>query len=180
MTHSERFLEWGPKISVTLSVVALVIVVLIAWRVWRDDTWAPLGPYPEQTVDAPTFPTEEMTGNGAVVLVPSVPIDQPIIVNGTKCADEDVVVEGVVTWRSVSPPGFSVETGRGIDDRPAGCGESTFENPIPDPVVDWAEAQFTAGRDHVLVQIGGCETPVRDSGEGETLCWHTETFGLLP
>lgn len=140
----------------------------------------------------PPYPIQAVTSQGPRVTSPSDGSEVPVVslssdfveVTGRKCLDEETRVRGQVGWRSIVPGGFAYvvpDNSNGVPAvRLAGCSPfKTFENQIPEPVVEWATRVIERGGTPEVV-IGGCETPVRDNdSEGEELCWTTERFVLV-
>jgi hypothetical protein len=161
-----------------VSVIALGLITWLIFVTATDDTWKPLGPYPEQSVitdETFDWANGETYSTGSET-IPAVRLSAgEVTVEGTKCNDTAVTVDGSKAWTSMEPPGFTFDEGAGTGTRPEGCSTRTFTNPIPAEVAAWAE-----GRLPVVVAIGGCETPVDpDRGEGAELCWRTEPFALI-
>lgn len=176
--------RWPLRIAFACLVVALLLLAGIAFATFRDNTWKPLGPYPEQTIK--TTDTVQWSGDSyasATITIPAVRLPAPVKVEGTKCvrADDPVTINGTKGWASVDPRGFILADGSGVRTAQPGCRTSVFENAVPAGVQQWAEEQFTKGKPFVVVQMGGCETPVSADGKsGQQLCWATESFALLP
>lgn len=166
--------------ALVLSVTALVVVTMwLVFTLTSDEEWRPLGPFPEQQVDAAdTFEWYESGPNADPVRIPSASVRTPVVdVTGTKCYREPVAVAGDVRWSTVDPRGGSWQTGSGSAVREAGCHTNTYLNEVPEQVLHY---QADIGGP-VVVTISGCETPTDpDLGEGATLCWTTEPFALVP
>jgi len=170
-------------LSIAITVLALFVAVgSVAWTLTRSQPWTPLGPFPEQTIT--TDETVEWEGReagtvpGDSVTIPAVPLAGPVPVEGTKCYRENVQIYGALSWSTVDPRGGIWQTGSGAATREAGCHTLSFRNEVPVVVSD-----YVTGTDlpFVVVTVSGCETPVDDDrGEGETLCWSTEPFALVP
>lgn len=163
------------KVFVTTLVVATVVLV-VAWLMFRDpEPWAPLGPYPTQTI------VLDADNNDHVVNVD----DGFVHIEATKCRNtaSGVQVQGSLAWRRVAPPGYSSPTVQFQPSvQPPGCVVTVFANPIPDDVVDDVCAFGTS-----IWQISGIETPigeVKDDGvvvarsDGVPIGWETEPFQL--
>ena len=170
-------------VSVAVTCAALALAVgAVVWALTTSAQWKPLGPYPEQTIT--TAATVRWTGpeagvaEGDYVTIPAVPIAGPVPVEGTKCYRENVTLSGDVRWSTVDPRGGTWLTGSGTSTRDKGCHTSNFRNEIPAEVREYVEA---SGLSFVVVTISGCETPTSpDHGEGATLCWTTQPFGIVP
>jgi hypothetical protein len=163
-----------------LIALALGTIVVLMVRDWMaPDPWSPLGPYKVQTVHS-QGPEIKAKNSDANVLLPVVHLGTPIKVTGTKCSKESTVVQGQVGWRSVDPAGFDYQVPPGAPGyRLAGCQTADFKNDIPPAVDAWARSVIEDG-DTPELFFGGCETPKRDGKSGETVCWRTEPFVLVP
>ena len=170
---------WLLRLGLAASLVALVLSLFVAWQVVRRE-WDPLGPYPEQTVEATAGHVgwKGPTDTDDVVTIPAVKLGEAMSVTGTKCADNTVTVHGSKGWTSRDPAGFSADEPGGVATRFAGCKTSTFENRMPPEVVEWARGQL-ARRPFVVLTIGGCETPADDNHNGKPECWTTEPFAVV-
>lgn len=178
MTRRPRWPTLGEAAAAAVALTVGVVVTMAVYSVLRPHTWAPLGPYPTQTVISQG---PRVNGNGNIQ-IPQVHLGSEVEVNGTKCAAESVAVQGTTGWRSVEPAGFFYSAPPGPPGyRIKGCSAKlTFLNSIPPEVDAWARHKLAAGH-HPQVYIGGCETPTRPNGEeGATLCWRTEPFLLVP
>lgn len=143
-------------------VLSVVVVSLLAmnitliYLVATDDhgQWDPLGPYPVQTVVRVT--------------------DDAVVIEGTKCNDDDepVRVSGSYSWQRLSPPGFILQGGTGVELKQPGCITQTFENTIPDAV-------FAADTPGARWRIDGVETPFDGNGSiGVERRFETEVFQI--
>lgn len=180
MTRRLRRPTFGETVATAIALTVGVAVTIAVYSVLRPPAWAPLGPYPTQTVVS-QGPRVNPDGD-ANIQIPQVHLGSEIEVNGTKCSTEDVAVQGTTGWRSAEPPGFSYAEPPGSPGyRLKGCSAKlTFLNTIPPAVDAWARRQLAAGH-QPQVYIGGCETPTRPNGDvGATLCWRTEPFLLVP
>lgn len=130
----------------------------------RRDKWAPLYGYESPQLAEPDL-LEAAVGGDA----PSV------VVVGTKCARENVALLGRSTWRSVDPPGSFVPLAEVGGRRAKGCQTTRYVNPIPAGVIDLTAR--LGGR--VTWELSGVETPVRDTGAGVTVTWHTEPITVV-
>ena len=155
-----------------LSVCLLAVAVAIFYSAWsRPRPFAPLGPFPEQTVDEP----RDISG------FPVVSLSHPIVrVTGEKCeSGTGYQVTGTVIWQSMRPRGTSIRTGDGTRDAKGGCTEFSYRNDIPPDVKATMRRQLADGL-HPLWRITGTETPVNDQGPGVPLTWTTEPFLIRP
>jgi hypothetical protein len=170
-------------LSIAITAAALIVaVVSFGWALTRAEPWTPLGPFPEQSVD--TDATVRWEGRqaglapGDYAAIPAIPLTGPVPVTGTKCYDENVQVYGDVHWSTVDPKGGLWQTGSGTATQKKGCHTLSFRNEVPDVVADYVA---NTDRPFAVVTISGCETPVSEErGEGETYCWTTEPFALVP
>lgn len=154
-----------------IALLALAGVILFS-TLTRPDPFAPLGPYPTQTVD------EERDN---ITHTPFVSLDHPVVhVEGRKCVEGDgYTIRGTVSWQSVDPRGNSVVTGQGTRDAVDGCTEFRFRNDIPPQVLAIMRAQVRDGL-RPLWRITGVEVPINGDGEGVPLTWTTEPFRVVP
>lgn len=151
------------------------MLIAVAWglETWLDraDTFAPLGPYEEQTV------TSDRTVNGKPAFSPG----EQVMVRGTKCSTAAVQVFGTVRWIRVVPPGLSLETGQGSRFAEVGCVTQPYANDIPPVVAAEVEEAARTGDNRTVWRISGIETPIdsENGRNGETATWLTEPFVLL-
>lgn len=157
-------------------VAAIVIAFLFAWWITkRNEVWAPLGPFPMQTVSH--------TETDGVDSDPVFDIAEGSVhVTAQKCREGPVQVYGEAAWRRVSPGGYaSPPTQFPPTVQPDGCVTQQFENPIPEAVIADVCANGTS-----IWHIAGIERPVGDvTGDGTVvprsgaeLGWETEPFTL--
>ena len=183
---SRRSLGWTAAIAWIVT-FALAGVQTHAWLT-DEDVWSPLGPYPIQQI------------------VTSQPISlatvRHIDVIGTKCAENDTPVEGIVRWQSVTPGGVIVTTVTGSSlasstdaglldqfgeaggtittDPTTGrrCFTRFYENEIPAQVRVESRRWLAEGRPVAWV-ITGTETPSDGRREGVSVVWSTEPFEIV-
>ncbi len=135
--------------------------------------WAPLGPNPTQTVDAP-----EVAGYPTVSAS-----DRAVSVSGRKCSTElGITVAGSFSWISEDPRSV-VPAGTGTREVVrTGCSAVTeYRNPIPDEVriLTRAGCTETAAGCRMIWRIVGVEVPTDSEGrEGSRSTWTTEPFAL--
>lgn len=169
------------RLAVLISVATLCLAVgALGYRLFiQEDHWEPLGEYPVQVVR--TNDTYEWVAGdqGETTIIPATSVSGRILVAGTKCADEEVSVIGVVVWQFVEPPGHKFNDEPGVAVRNPGCETFLYRNEVPPDVRDYAlgliEEEITP-----VVRIGGIETPSRNGEEGVPVAWTTEPFALLP
>lgn len=161
------------KLGLTVAVAVLAIATILSWWFRTPEPWAPLGPFPQQTVSHPNGDTDPIFDT----------TEAHIHVTAVKCrGDQPVQVTGTLAWRRISPAGYStppVEFPPSV--QPAGCVTTTFANPIPTPVTADVCTNGTS-----VWQIAGTETPVGQIDEtgtvtartGVPLGWETEPFTL--
>lgn len=155
-------------VAIGATALAILAIAIIVIQAREPDPWAPLGPFPLQTVEKEVIDVSE----GFVTVV------------GEKCrfGTDGVQTTGTVSWRLVVPPGY-------VSPLPAfpavvhlnGCTTTAFSNPIPDDVVDYVCTHQDASPWHIV----GLETPVGDlvgdlvfPRQGLQLGWETEKFTL--
>lgn len=161
-------------IGLTVVTVALVLVgAVIIWSELRvDDVYKPLHYENPQTV---TSRVNALSG------APAAALGDTVNVTGTKCADEEVDIVSVVSWKPVDPRGGSIVIGAPhAATRGAGCVTSRFQNEIPPEVAAVVRRQHDRGFPAPLWQITGSETPLADDGrEGAAEVWYTEPFAIV-
>lgn len=172
--------DWLLRLAVVASLLALALSVLVVWRVVAEREWDPLGPYPEQTVQA-TAGRVDWTGetySGATVSIPAVRFGEPVTVVGTKCTTEPVTIQGTKSWTSRDPAGFTASEGGSVVQRDIGCRTATYEDRLPADLAAWVDDEL--GHHPFVVLIGGgCETPVDNERAGKVECWRTELFAVV-
>lgn len=159
-----------------LAGVALALLCLAAAIVFyaisnRHEVFAPLGPYPEQSVLLPVergHPTLHLDND---------PLAVPV--TGRKCVTgSGYTISGVQSWQSVDPPGTIIRTGTGVREAVDGCTTIEFVNLVPRSVESAMRSQLRAGLHRPLWRIVGLETPERDGVEGTSVTWATEPFAV--
>lgn len=165
--------------------IALIINVVLMYKVITHNEWDPLGSYPIQVV---TNKPETVTNDdGVVVSNPTihVPTDVNAIwptvnIDSTKCADEEVKVRGQSFWRQVEPPGFSFENSGGIALRSLGCQSFHYKNDFPPEIRNRIANLARTGINTTIWQIGGEEIPVNDDGEtGGHRLYQSQNFTVV-
>lgn len=156
-----------------LTVALMVVGSLIVWAELRtDDVYKPLHYDNPQTV---TSRVNIMSG------APAARIGDTVNVTGTKCADEEVDIIAVTSWKPIEPRGTSIVVGDAhAATRDAGCVTDRFQNDIPDEVIEVVRRQHARGYPAPLWQITSSETPIAEDGsEGATEVWYTEPFAIV-
>lgn len=163
-----------PKFVPVLTLVTLLVVLLMVGaaligtiqavsRLSSRPARDPLGSYPEQTTDKLSYAAGD-----------------DIIVQATKCADENVRVTGSQNWVSVDPPGIGVPIAIGAAaGRDKGCKNFEYRNPMP---LSITETVIRLGQP-IRVFISGVETPFDESDPtriGVPRAWHTNVFTIEP
>ena len=153
-----------------LSLCALAVALLI-YAIYEPDPYAPLGPYPEQTVHAQF----EVDGYPAFVEGDAIPV------TGEKCVDEPVSIIAEVQWQTFEPAGTYVSVGVGRREYEGGCVDLNFVNEMPDEVIEANREIRSEGFEAPVWVITGIETPINpDGGEsGEPQTWTTEPFVIV-
>lgn len=133
---------------VGLTVLGLINIGLAAYQVTAAQKDDPLGAFPVQRV-------VEVT-------------DTHVIVEGVKCADRPVRINGTSNWVSVDTPGRRVTGGGGAREHPGGCEVRVFTNEFPPEVL------ANPGVWHIV----GTNCPIDQDGKIIGLCrtWETENF----
>ncbi len=186
MMRSSRSLGWTAAIAWTVTVV-LASAQVVAW-VTDKDVWSPLGPYPPQRV--------------LNVQPISLETVEHVDVVGTKCADDNTPIEGVVRWQSVTPGGVIVVAATGsaiasptdaslldkfgeaggtvsVDDKTGRrCFTRLYENQIPTQVAADSRRWIGEGR-RVAWIITGTETPSDGDRQGLPVVWSSEPFEIV-
>ncbi len=170
-----RALAW---LSSGLAVLCVALIIgAIVNRPERP--WEPLGPYPTQIVDPPGDALLEVNGESFPVI--DLSEGRTVKVIGTKCYKEPVRVSGTVSWQSKHPIGLTHLAGSGVADVAQGCVTQTFDNDIPDAVIQWAQERFAEGEKYVTLAIVGTEIAEREGGsDSERATWRTEELALVP
>lgn len=161
---------------VGLTAIALALLCLAAaivfYALQDPAVFAPLGPYPEQSV---LLPVER--GNPTLHL-DNDPLAVPV--TGRKCVTgSGYTISGVQSWQSVDPPGTIIRTGTGARDAVDGCTTVEFVNLVPRSVESAMRTQLRAGLHRPLWRLVGIETPERDGVEGTSVTWATEPFAVV-
>lgn len=151
--------------------LCVLAVALLVYAIYEPDPYAPLGPYPEQTVHAEF----EVNGFPAFVEGDAIPV------TGEKCADGPVDIIGDVQWQSFEPAGTFIPIGTGRRTLDDGCQQLEFANEMPDAVIEANRQIRSQGYDAPVWVITGIETPInQENGErGEPLTWSTEPFAIV-
>lgn len=142
-----------------------LLTVWALWQVWshRDEQWAPLGPYPEQTAEQ----------------VVTAELDKPAVVHvqATKCAHETTLVTGTMAWVSADPAGriVAIPTEGAVGRRMEGCTDFTYRDAVP-PEVIAATASFGGV---ATWRLTGVETPINAEGSGVPIAWQTNEIRIL-
>lgn len=197
MFHRVRTLKAGwrnGKRWKILGLVALVSLTLswggfaVFWWNYTRNQYAPLGEYPIQDVklpdqSIPTGLTVNDVGHLTVPVLRYVP-GQPlpdIEVDAIKCSSVQTEVYGYANMKELVPPGFSATVSdRSQATRPAGCTSYSYQNPVPQEVIDRVIEQHDQGRNVTLWQFQGEETPITPSGEtGTTKFWQSENLAII-
>lgn len=174
------------RITLTAGFTAALILNATVLFVALRPVWAPLGPYPTQTIGLPreqvlagATGADRATAEYPVLRVrggqwPELPV------TSEKCAHETVTVTGAVTWRSVEPPGSSyTPNAPGTATRTEGCTRFSYRNVVPDGVRDRVRTLAGEGTTVTLWSVNGVETPTRDGQTGVVQPWTTETFAIV-
>lgn len=127
-----------------------------------EKNWEPIGNFPDQTVASVT--------------------EDVITVVGVKCYNESLTIRGQWGWASIEPPGIAIPVGKNTNFRDLGdadddgCIITTFENPVPDEVLEHPEV--------IIWIISGTEIPVSDADgrirNGLSNSWKTNPFQYPP
>lgn len=157
------------------------------WSWTRPAPYDPLGPYPVQIVAEPRVKvdTTQLNVGEATALLPAVTVTDDgnwpdVRVEGVKCADESVEVEGAVVWRRQDPIGWSSPAVISRAPREQGCVSFRFSNPIPDSVRDQVRRAAAAGQPATVWSINGTERPiVVDDRDVVDESWRTENMAIL-
>ena len=165
--------------------IALIINVVLMYKVITHSEWDPLGAYPIQLITN----QQETTKNDDGIIVTNPTIHIPSDVNAiwptvnieaTKCADEEVKVKGQSFWRQVEPPGFSYENPGGIATRSLGCQSFHYKNDFPPEIRNRIANLANNGTNITIWQIGGEETPVNDEGgTGGPRLYQSQNFTVV-
>jgi hypothetical protein len=109
---------------------------------------------------------------------PALTLESDVDVVASKCnlTDKPVTISGSVVWQSIDPRGTQLVVGEGVSVRPPGCTDFEFRNPVPPVVADRTRHLVKDGRDFVVWQIVGVETPQCDNCAPED--WWTAPFRL--
>lgn len=166
--------SWVSKILIAGVVLVLLLQgVLLLIQVFGQP-YDPLGDYPPQDVS-------NIEGDsGYPVVLPG----DPLTVIGTKCNTTDKVLGtvGSVRWTTIEPLGTSIETSSNAPgERPPGCVENTFSNPVPAEVLARNQKLYDSGSGSVIWVFRGYEQPVASDGTlGVGRSWETEPFIIEP
>lgn len=170
-------------VAYAIVVFAIAILAFGAGRWWLEVTkWDPLGDYPVQVVSAvdQAVPVAEVA---AAAGIPTFYLDQTIRSEGVKCVkvgEGTVTVMGTLSWVSDEPRGQIIEVSNGGGRRGPSCINYSFENRIPDAVLEEIDRLTEAGIARSTWHLSGAETPVRPSGErGVQRTWITTSFVLI-
>ena len=168
----EKVGNFFEKLIAVLGIVlcsAAVVLLVVAIR--SGAGFAPLGPYPDQTVNAQF----EVGG------LPAFTEGDVVPVTGEKCADAVVEVIGSVQWQTIDPAGTFIEAGEGTRTTILGCETKTFANSMPPGVVEANREIRSSGVDAPTWVVTGVETPINpENGEnGERQTWTTEPFVIV-
>lgn len=166
---------------------SVALAVALVLESVDPEPWAPLGPYPTQQIVSAS-PVDLTDGSVDVI--------------GTKCAEDDTPVRGVVRWQSVTPGGATVDAAEGstvaaptdaafierfaelggtiTTDPITGrrCLTRLFSNEIPAEVVKLSREWLAEGR-RVAWVITGTESPADGAREGVPVVWATEPFEVI-
>ncbi len=172
------------RIVLTVGFAAAAVLNATVLFVALRPTWAPLGPYPTQTIGLPRekVPTSATGSDTATAEYPVLRVRSgqwpELPVQSEKCAHETVTVTGTVSWRSVEPPGASyTPNGPGTAIRTEGCTRFAYRNVVPDGVRDRVRTLAGEGTVVTLWSVNGAETPTRDGQTGAVQ--PTETFAIV-
>ena len=174
--HVESKIRRMTIVLYTLATIFVLTAAIFARHALTDSgegTYDPLGEYPVQVVEA-----DEILRDGTKAVF----ITGPVVVEGTKCNDtnEEVEVEGVISWQAVDPPGNIIETGTGRGVRISGCTTQVFQNAIPDAVYDILIRQYERGITAPVWRLTGTDWPIDEHGHrGESRRYKTENFAIV-
>ena len=139
-----------------LAALAAVMVALFAaaagWALFGNRPYAPLGPYPDQTITAVD------TTAGTVSTI------------GTKCSDETVGIVGSFSLVAVDPPGRIIPLGSGTNVRLAGCHDYEYVNTLPPAFL------LEETRTDRTWKLAGTETPTNGETLGIAITWQSDDF----
>lgn len=172
----EKVGNFGEKAVAFLGLsLCFLAVALLIYAVYEPPPYAPLGPYPEQTV------TAQFTVTVDGVEYPAFAEGEAIPVSGEKCADEATEIIGSVQWQTREPAGTFIPAGTGTRTGKAGCTTFNFVNEMPQEVIDANRDIRAEGFETPIWVVSGIETPINpDDGEnGESQTWNTEPFVIV-
>jgi hypothetical protein len=141
------------------TITALGVLVGALVMIWLTKPADPLGDYPLQEVAEA-----------------SVYVGESVTVTGTKCADEEVAVEGQTYWVSLDPGGEIVAGVGGVGTRKKGCETRTYKNRPPAEVSKTQMEWCNHGMELSQWYLSGKETPVNG---GKPRSWTTESFFVV-
>ena len=153
-------------IAITLMMAGLLHLFLSFLK------WDPLGEYPLQVVT-----NEQRILDG--VSYPTIELNDTLIVNGIKCAEGRVKIEGTVNWVTDEPPGSEINTGSNTGIRGPGCVNQTYRVSVPNEIVEQVKIFESEGIKSSIWHLTGTETPIKPDGtEGESQTWITTSFRI--
>ena len=164
------------KLATTALVCSAIIIfsfaiVAAALILKPKDPYTPLYGYEtRQVVDE----------NGTVVPNPVVHLSDPMVrIRGTKCSEDRTIITGQLNWLSVEPPGQIIPGISGQAERDPGCITRTYENTLPQAVIESVRHQLRT-RDHVTWSLTGEENAIDKKGQKtQTITYRSVNFDIV-
>jgi len=153
-------------IAMTILVITLLQSFIYLFK------WNPLGEYPLQVV----INKQEIIDG---ISYPTIGVNDTLVINGIKCADGRVNVEGTVIWVTDEPPGSEIKTGTNTGIRGPGCVNQTYRVSVPNEIVEQVRIFKLEGIETSIWHLTGFETPIKSDGsKGESRTWITTSFRI--